>query len=367
MSATTAHPLPGRSAPAWGAGRVLALIGGSLLALIALGLAMAGVLLVLAHGTARDSAGFYTSDTERFSTPTYALTSEGMQIGDIHGDGADWALDAIDATVRVRASQPAGARSSSASPPSRRSIATSPRSRTRRSATSTAAPSPMTRCVAAAAPRPAVPANASFWAATATGPGTQALTWKPDVGRWAVVVMNADGSRRVAADVSVGAKTGVLLPIGIGLFALSLLVVIGAAALIALALREPSGPAGGATAAAAAPVAAVHCATLAARARRAVAASVRRDRRRRAASTHDPRTMRRVASSSSAEATRSPAEARSARPPAAVSQRRPGRHDDGGPGARSRAAGLLDRRPGVGPSRRRRTGCGPAAAAPWAS
>ena len=38
MSATTAHPLPGRSAPTWGPGRVLALIGGSLLALIALGL-----------------------------------------------------------------------------------------------------------------------------------------------------------------------------------------------------------------------------------------------------------------------------------------------------------------------------------------
>ena len=114
----------------------------------------------------------------------------------------------------------------------------------------------MTRCAAAAAPLPARPANASFWAATATGPGTQALTWKPDVGRWAVVVMNADGSRRVAADVSVGAKTGVLLPVGIGLFVLSLLVVIGAAALVALALRAPSGPAGGVTAGAAAPVAA---------------------------------------------------------------------------------------------------------------
>ena len=109
MSATTAHPLPGRSAPAWGAGRVLALIFGSLLALIALGLAMAGVMLVIAHGTARDAAGFYTSDSERFSTPTYALTSEGMQIGDVDGHGADWALDAIDATVRIRASQPDGA------------------------------------------------------------------------------------------------------------------------------------------------------------------------------------------------------------------------------------------------------------------
>jgi hypothetical protein len=92
-----------------------------------------------------------------------------------------------------------------------------------------------------------VPAKASFWAATATGPGTQALTWKPDVGRWAVVVMNADGSRGVAADVSVGAKTGALLPVGIGLFALALLIVIASAALFVVALRTPSGPAGGAT------------------------------------------------------------------------------------------------------------------------
>ena len=63
---------------------------------------------MLAHATARDSAGFYTSDTERFTTQTYALTSEGLQIGDMRGQGADWALDAVDATVRVRASAPDG-------------------------------------------------------------------------------------------------------------------------------------------------------------------------------------------------------------------------------------------------------------------
>ena len=55
MSTTTAHPLPGRST--WGPGRVLALIGGSVIALIALGLLLAGMSLVLAHATARDSAG----------------------------------------------------------------------------------------------------------------------------------------------------------------------------------------------------------------------------------------------------------------------------------------------------------------------
>lgn len=256
MSATTAHPLSGRNTPAWGAGRVLALIGGSLLALIALGLAMAGVMLVIAHGTARDSAGFYTSDRERFSTPSYALTSEGMQIGDMHGHGADWALDATDATVRVRASNPAG-------DPIFVGIASEAAvdrylTQVAHEEVSDVHSGPFTydsvRRGGTAAP--GRPENASFWAATATGPGTQALTWKPDVGRWAVVVMNADGSRRVAADVSVGAKTGVLLPIGIGLFALSFLVLIGSAALIWLAVRQPSGPAGGATAVAAAPASA---------------------------------------------------------------------------------------------------------------
>ena len=256
MSAGTAHPLPGRAAPTWGAARVLAVIGGSLLGLIALGLVIAGAVLVLAHGTARDSASFYTSGTERFSTTTYALTSEGMQIGDIQGDGARWALDAIDATVRIRASQPDGA-------PLFIGIASEQAvdrylTQVAHEEVSDVHSGPFTydsvRRTGSATP--GAPASASFWAATATGPGTQALTWKPDVGRWAVVVMNADGSRRVAADVSIGAKTGVLLPVGIGLFALSLLFMIGAAALFALALRQPPTPADGATAAAAAPVAA---------------------------------------------------------------------------------------------------------------
>ena len=108
MSTTTTNPLPGRCAPTWGVGRVFALLGGSLMALIALGLLLAGMALVLAHATARDSAGFYTSTTERFTTQSYALTSEGLEIGDVRGQGADWALDAVDATVRLRASAPDG-------------------------------------------------------------------------------------------------------------------------------------------------------------------------------------------------------------------------------------------------------------------
>jgi hypothetical protein len=93
---------------------------------------------------------------------------------------------------------------------------------------------------------PGVPAAASFWAASTSGRGTQALTWKPGEGRWAVVVMNADGSRGVTADVSVGAKTDAVLPIGIVLLSLGVVGLVVAAGLIWLGAREHGGPAAGA-------------------------------------------------------------------------------------------------------------------------
>jgi hypothetical protein len=58
--------------------------------------------------------------------------------------------------------------------------------------------------------------------------------------------MNADGSRPVSADVSVGAKSGVVLPIGLALLALGLMGLVTSATLIWVGARDPSGPAGGA-------------------------------------------------------------------------------------------------------------------------
>ena len=69
MSTTTAQPLPKPPEPRWGAGRVVALVCGSLLALDRARRSLtAGLVLVLAHATARDSTGFYTSPHERFTT-----------------------------------------------------------------------------------------------------------------------------------------------------------------------------------------------------------------------------------------------------------------------------------------------------------
>ncbi len=64
---------------------------------------------------------------------------------------------------------------------------------------------------------PANPAQQNFWAATATGPGEQELTWNLRSGAWAAVVMNADASSPVSVNLQAGARTDLLLPVFIGL------------------------------------------------------------------------------------------------------------------------------------------------------
>jgi hypothetical protein len=63
---------------------------------------------------------------------------------------------------------------------------------------------------------PGPPAHELFWAAGVSGTNSP-LTWKLRSGDWSIVVMNADGSRGVAASVGVGVKVPALLWAGIGL------------------------------------------------------------------------------------------------------------------------------------------------------
>jgi hypothetical protein len=63
---------------------------------------------------------------------------------------------------------------------------------------------------------PRDPSREPFWAAAVSGTGSP-LTWKLRSGTWSIVVMNADGSRDVAATIGVGVKVPALLWVGIGL------------------------------------------------------------------------------------------------------------------------------------------------------
>lgn len=64
---------------------------------------------------------------------------------------------------------------------------------------------------------PAAPGAQSFWSTSAQGTGTQQIEWDLRSGRWAVVVMNADGAAPVSVDLQAGVRSDLLWPVFIGL------------------------------------------------------------------------------------------------------------------------------------------------------
>jgi hypothetical protein len=88
----------------------------------------------------------------------------------------------------------------------------------------------------------AAPGTRSFWAASAVGAGDTSLTWKPRSGTWSVVVMNADASPGVAADVTAGVRVAWLLWAAIGAAIGGAILLAIAATMVRRALRRPSRP-----------------------------------------------------------------------------------------------------------------------------
>jgi hypothetical protein len=93
--------------------------------------------------------------------------------------------------------------------------------------------------------KPGRPALQTFWAASTTGARTIGLTWKPRSGSWSIVVMNADASPGVSADVSAGAKVAWLLWIGIGIAVVGILLLAAAGLMLVRGVGRSRAPAPG--------------------------------------------------------------------------------------------------------------------------
>ena len=70
---------------------------------------------------------------------------------------------------------------------------------------------------------PEAPSSQAFWVSTAEGEGTQTLRWPIEPGDWTLVVMNGDGSRGIDVEGSFGVEAPWLLGLGIGLLAAGLI------------------------------------------------------------------------------------------------------------------------------------------------
>ena len=221
------------------AGRVVLIVLGSIGVLFGVALLAGGGFLLWADRTQRED-GYLTTPTERFATPTYALTRTRLEI-DTEEPG--WVLnDSWFGKVRIRGES---------ADEKMLFIGIGPQADVARYLGTVAHanvqdidfdPFRVTYLPIAGGAPQGPPTEQRFWAASASGVGTQTLTWKVRDGDWSVVLMNADGSRGVDADIDVGAKLSFLLWVAIGLLLGGVLVVGGSTALVVLAARTPRPP-----------------------------------------------------------------------------------------------------------------------------
>ena len=213
------------------AGRVVLIVVGVVVGIIAFGLLSGGCALVAVDQTQRDDDGYLMSPSADFSTSTYAIVSDRA---DIDADGAERALDIFLGTVRLRSESDRNVFVGIAPAADvdrylvgvERDVVTDFDHRdptyARRAGGAPAAP----------------PGSQTFWAASATGSGEQTLDWKPDDGDWRAVVMNADATRGVSADMSIGAELDAVLWIGIGMLAAGALLAALAAIAVTAGVRR---------------------------------------------------------------------------------------------------------------------------------
>ena len=245
---TPPAPSPPARRARWSAGRVVLVVLGSFLALLGAALLAAGGTLLWAERTNRDDDGFLTTPTERFERDSYAIVSDNVDFFEAE-TGSDWIIsENVLGDVRLRAENVsegsvffgigptadvedylAGVEHDEVT-----DLDFDPFSAEYRRHAGGEPPGP--------------PTEQTFWVASASGSGTQTAVWEPESGDWTLVAMNADGSRGVAAELSLGAEADVLLWVAIGLLVAGALLLAGGVTMVVLGARA-------ATSAAAAPAA----------------------------------------------------------------------------------------------------------------
>jgi Domain of unknown function (DUF4389) len=238
----------------WTAGRVISVVAGALLVLTSLGLLTGGVGTFIVNATMRDS-GYITSLSRDVSSNGYAVVVDDLVL---EAPGPNSALPGrLIGDVRVRVNGAA------ATPVfvgiARSSDVAAYLAGVNRDVLRHAADGRMmggnwgwgngwnnhmddwypTFTQPGGAPSGPPPAQ-GFWTSSATGVGEQAVRWSPREGSWALVVMNADGSRPVAASVDVGATVPWLPWLAGGLVLLGVLLAVGGALLVLVPTQRVS-------------------------------------------------------------------------------------------------------------------------------
>ncbi len=176
---------------------MLALVLGCLLLLASLVLAVSGSVVAIADSAHRDAGGYLMSSPVGLGAGGYAITSPNLEIQGaarlphrILGDAKVTATSNSDIPVFVGVARTSDVRGYLGG--------------VSRAQVSVFAAHPVYTNLEGGAPA-TPPTTSGIWVAQATGTGSRTITWPVENGNWTIVVMNADGSRGVSADVATGA------------------------------------------------------------------------------------------------------------------------------------------------------------------
>jgi Domain of unknown function (DUF4389) len=209
----------GHSPVIWGPRRIAATVLTSLTALLGIVAIVAGGAALVFDQTQRNPGGYITSAAAPYSTGTYALESDSYRAG----TAAEWSVArGLLGTIRIHStsSHPVfvGIAPANAAIQYLANVAHA-------EAGDLGAQSSEFHVHPGFAPT-ALPAAQHFWVARTIGAGEQTLTWKVRSGNWRVIVMNANSTRDVASELSIGASFPHLRTIGIGALGTGLLLLL---------------------------------------------------------------------------------------------------------------------------------------------
>lgn len=182
----------------------------------ALVLAIAGT-AALAGNVLRDGEGYFNSPTETFTSGGYAIAMKSVDIS----HAPQWALDAGLDSVRVKGhgDRPLFIGIARAADLQRYLRGT----RHDDVSQLNYHPFQVDYDHADGGAPTRTPVDESFWVESTSGAGNLTLAWKPRPGDWRAVLMNADGSRGVSAELQLGARSSLLWWVGAGLLGAAVL------------------------------------------------------------------------------------------------------------------------------------------------
>jgi hypothetical protein len=220
----------------WTGGRIAALVVGIALVLFALGPVGGGAFAVWVDRTQRDTAGYVTTGTHAFATSGSALVTDPVELD---SPGVGWLYSAVIlGNVRIQVTP------TTASAPVFVGIAASDDvDRYLAGVDRTVISDVWTDGVESAgggAPA-SVPGTQGFWVASATGTGTQAVTWDAANGTWTAVVMDPNGDPGVDVEATLGATMPALLGIAFASLLIGALFLLGGALLIIGSVHRAKG------------------------------------------------------------------------------------------------------------------------------